>query len=211
MYLTAYIYDTNTREEKLIDILVSKEFKEVLGKRKIKLISFGKDFLDNAEYDKFLSVIHGKSTRAPKLIAYLDTEDDRKFSVELLTRVDCTAHNKSRVHINIDLEIRDLQINKNKKKIQIGKLHMIIVENKKGLFDHWIVHVGLNSNGASIGYPFVFLPDKKDRYYILSQDEFFEKIKSKKITPADEIKFRKKFNEYSKFVRDRRKKFWSGM
>ena len=122
-------------------------------------------------------------------------EDGREFIRKVNIRYDDTKHGETRTHLNIYLWTIYPKANKTKEH-KLKMTHMLNIKNR-GI---QTLHVLLSTPGSSISRSVVVLPTLQDKKYHQKQNYFLDKLKSKKLTKKDELKFRKEFKAYSNYI-----------
>jgi len=129
-------------------------------------------------------------------------KDDKgnEYSRNLYVRWDTTHHNGEPDHLNIFLINRDHQTRREVETKLMDKSHFI----KPGELPNTIF-VSILDAGEQITQPLVFLPKDEDREYNEKQRQFFQKMKSGKLTKDDEEKFKKEFDKYADSLQKRKR------
>jgi len=120
-------------------------------------------------------------------------KDGRKFSRIVNVRWDASGHGKHGPHLNIDLiSTYHRPSDKNEECPKLKECHLIEI----GKIGSQPIHILLSVPGESIRETVILLPTSEDKEYIKKENEFLTKMRQKKLTKKNEIKFKKTFDNH---------------
>ncbi|MBI2543090.1 MAG: hypothetical protein HYW24_02810 [Candidatus Aenigmarchaeota archaeon] len=181
----------------------------MVGNKTIQSIDFKID--TSLTTNQSIGVITNVSNLGPTVFALIKTEDGA-FTVRLKGRIDGShllkETQKRTLHLNIDIDIQDDQVSKNKARLQRDD-HLRLENN--GVTIPVSVRYNFNIPGRIFGSGLVFLPNEIDIEYHTTLENFLETTKTGNTSSNYEAALDDVGQLYSQYWSERRNKFTKGL